>query len=102
MKKVARNDITGAWIVSKPNNEMFEKNFDLIFGTKKKEEPPHLNVEDHIIAVVPPMTDTSVTHDELIAREVSRMDVISQNGNDGLHYTYELDKSTGEVTKKED
>ena len=38
MKKTARNDITGAWIVSKPNNEMFEKNFDLIFGKKKKEE----------------------------------------------------------------
>ena len=37
MKKTARNDITGAWIVSKPNTEMFEKNFDLIFGKKKKE-----------------------------------------------------------------
>lgn len=37
MKKVARNDITGAWIVSKPNNEMFEKNWDLIFDNKKKE-----------------------------------------------------------------
>ena len=56
MKKVARNDITGAWIVSKPNNEMFEKNFDLIFGKKKKPQ----DVE------------------------------------------YELDKSTGEVIKKED
>ena len=32
MKKTARNDITGAWIVSKPNTEMFKKNFDLIFG----------------------------------------------------------------------
>ena len=42
MKKTARNDITGAWIVSKPNNEMFEKNFELIFGKKekKKEELP--------------------------------------------------------------
>jgi len=38
MKKTAQNDITGAWIVSKPNNEMFEKNWDLIFGKKKKEE----------------------------------------------------------------
>ena len=35
MKKTAQNDITGAWIVSKPNNEMFEKNWDLIFGKKK-------------------------------------------------------------------
>lgn len=57
MKKTAKNDITGAWIVSKPNNEMFEKNFELIFGTKKKKPE---DVE------------------------------------------YELDKSTGEVIKKED
>jgi hypothetical protein len=38
MKKTARNDVTGDWLQSKPNNEQFEKNFDLIFR-KKKEEP---------------------------------------------------------------
>lgn len=38
MKKTAQNDITGAWIVSKPNNEMFEKNFELIFGKKEKKK----------------------------------------------------------------
>lgn len=69
MKKTAKNEITGAWIVSKPNTEMFEKNFDLIFGKKKKE---------------------------------SRIDVVGQNGNDGLHYEYQLNKSTGEVEKVED
>jgi hypothetical protein len=37
MKKTAQNDITGAWLVSKPNNEMFEKNFDLIFRKHLKE-----------------------------------------------------------------
>ena len=37
MKKTARNDVTGDWLQSKPNNEMFEKNWDLIFGKKKKE-----------------------------------------------------------------
>ena len=31
MKKTARNDVTGDWIQSKPNSEMFEKNFDAIF-----------------------------------------------------------------------
>ena len=43
MKKTAKNDITGAWIVSKPNTEMFEKNFDLIFGKKKRSDDisPH-------------------------------------------------------------
>lgn len=38
MKKTAQNDVTGDWLHSKPNSEMFEKNFDLIFR-KKKEEP---------------------------------------------------------------
>jgi hypothetical protein len=55
MKKTAQNDITGDFIASKPNSEMFEKNFDLIFR-KKKETLPE----------------------------------------------YELNKSTGEVQKKED
>lgn len=71
MKKTSQNDITGAWLVSKPNNEQFEKNWDLIFGKKKK-------------------------------KEESRIEVIGQNGNEGIHYEYELDKSTGEVIKKED
>ena len=35
-------------------------------------------------------------------KEESRIDVVGQNGNEGLHYTYELNKSTGEVEKVED
>ena len=69
MKKTARNDVTGDFIASKPNSEMFEQGWDRIFGKKKKEE--------------------------------SRIDVVGQNGNDGLHYEYELNKSTGEVQKVE-
>jgi hypothetical protein len=34
-------------------------------------------------------------------KDESRIDVVGQNGNDGLHYEYELDKSTGEVIRKE-
>ena len=71
MKKTSQNDVTGDWLQSKPNNEMFEKNFDRIFRNKDK-------------------------------KEESRIDVVGQNGNDGLHYTYELNKSTGEVEKVED
>ena len=56
MKKTAQNDVTGDWLQSKPNNEQFEKNWDIIFEKKKKEELPE----------------------------------------------YELNKSTGEVQKKED
>ena len=40
MKKTARNDITGDWLQCKPNSEQFEKNWDLIFGKKKKEVLP--------------------------------------------------------------
>jgi hypothetical protein len=40
MKKTAKNDITGDWIQSKPNSDMFEKNFEMIFGKKKKETLP--------------------------------------------------------------
>lgn len=68
MKKTARNDVTGDWIQSKPNSNMFEENFDKIFRKKKEE---------------------------------SRIDVVGQNGNDGLHYEYQLNKSTGEVEKVE-
>ena len=70
MKKTARNDITGDFIVSKPNNDMFGEGWDRIFGKKKKEE--------------------------------SRIDIVGQNGNEGLHYEYELNKSTGEVERVED
>jgi hypothetical protein len=70
MKKTAQNDVTGDWLHSKPNNEMFEQGWDRIFGKKKKEE--------------------------------SRIDVVGQNGNDGLHYEYELNKSTGEVQRKDE
>jgi hypothetical protein len=37
-KNTSRNDVTGDWLHSKPNNEMFEKNFDLIF---RKKPIPH-------------------------------------------------------------
>ena len=35
-------------------------------------------------------------------KEESRIDVVGQNGNDGLHYEYELNKSTGEVQRKDE
>lgn len=61
MKKTAQNDVTGDWLQSKPNNEQFEKNFDLIFRNKKRSD----DVSPHL-------------------------------------HEYELNKSTGEVQKKED
>jgi catabolite regulation protein CreA len=64
MKKTAQNDVTGDWLQSKPNNEMFEKNFDLIFRKKN-------------------------------------FDLIFRKKKETLP-EYELNKSTGEVQKKED
>jgi hypothetical protein len=56
MTKTAKNDITGAWIVSKPNTEMFEKNFDLIFGKKKSTEEVQksFDFEEHKITIEHP------------------------------------------------
>lgn len=41
MKNTSRNDVTGDWLQSKPNNEQFEKNFDLIFRKKKEVLPEY-------------------------------------------------------------
>jgi hypothetical protein len=51
MKKTARNDVTGDWLQSKPNNEQFEKNFDLIFGKKKKDVLPEYELNKSTGAV---------------------------------------------------
>jgi hypothetical protein len=40
-KNTARNDVTGDWLQSKPNNEQFEKNFDTIFRKKKETLPEY-------------------------------------------------------------
>lgn len=84
MKKTAQNDVTGDWLHSKPNSEMFEKNFDAIFRKKKE------------------VLEESIKENQEIYKDLSRIDVVGQNGNEGLHYEYELNKSTGEVQKKED
>lgn len=38
--------------------------------------------------------------DRIFGKKQSRIDTIGQNGNDGDHYEYELNKSTGEVEKR--
>ena len=70
MKKTARNDVTGDWIQSKPNNDMFEQGWDRIFGKKEKYKFQHLN-------------ETIKENNELF-KELAE---------------YELNKSTGEVQK---
>ena len=41
MKKTARNESTGDLLQSKPNNELYEQNFDLIFRKKKEVLPEY-------------------------------------------------------------
>jgi hypothetical protein len=79
MSKTARNDVTGDLLRSKPSTDMFESGYDRIWGKKNGK-----NFEKEII------TD----------KDESRIDVVGQNGNDGLHYEVELNKSTGEPEKK--
>ena len=40
--------------------------------------------------------------DRIFKKKQSRIDTIGQNGNDGQHYEYQLNKSTGEIEKKFD
>jgi hypothetical protein len=75
MKKTAQNDITGDWLQSKPNNEQFEKNFDLIF--RKKENDSRRNIKPEIFTI------SKEKHVHTMVPE------------------YELNKSTGEVQKVE-
>jgi len=70
-------------------------NWDLIFGNKSKGELTNMLIgfgEDAF-------TDNKEHRKE---KKKSRIDTIGQNGNDGQHYEYELNKSTGEVEKKFD
>jgi hypothetical protein len=76
MKKTSQNDITGDWMQSKPNSEQFEKNFDLIF--RKKEKDSRRNIKPEIFTI------PKEKHVHTMLPE------------------YELNKSTGEVQKKED
>ena len=51
-----------------------------------------------------PFTDRAVFEDNFDKifgkKKQSRIDTIGQNGNDGSHYEYELNKSNGEVEKR--
>lgn len=47
------------------------------------------------------MKEFDKNFERIFGKKRSRMDIVGQNGNDGIHYEYELDKSTGEVIKKD-
>ena len=66
----SHNDITGDVLVSKVINKNFDKGFDGIDWSVKLE--PTLKDK--------PLVQSDVAFDE------ERIEIISQNGNDGLHY----------------
>lgn len=71
MKNTARNDVTGDWIQSKPNSDMFEENFDRIFRNKEK---------------VLQELDKTIQENQEILEAISDIE-------------YELNKSTGEIQR---
>ena len=71
---MSRNDITGDSIRSKPLSKEAEDNWDKIFGKRIKEQK--LSNEDML-----PTYELDKS-----TGEISRIDVIGQNGNDGEHY----------------
>jgi hypothetical protein len=71
---MSKNDITGDSIRSKPLSKEAEDNWDKIFGKRIKEQK--LSNEDML-----PTYELDKS-----TGEISRIDVIGQNGNDGEHY----------------
>lgn len=86
------NGITGDSLVNKPNSKEYEENYDKIFG---KKEP--IKLTQHEACSIETIEELIEIHKE---KKRSRIDTIGQNGNNGDHYEYELNKSTGEVEKR--
>lgn len=81
MKKTAQNDVTGDWLQSKPNSEMFEQGWDRIFGKKKAlEESIKANEE-----LLYELDDGQLTEEQY-----AKIKDLAE---------YQLNKSTGEVEK---
>lgn len=102
------NGITGDSLVNKPNSKEYEENYDKIFGKKDKTQDPVTKPFPHNI-LRPFECSTACGHYECmehqdqckrLEKSSSRIDIIGQNENDGDHYEYELNKSTGEVEKR--
>lgn len=78
------------------DREVFEANFEKIFGKTKKV------IEEHheLFEMLKQSEEQDKKNIESNILKQSRIDTIGQNGNNGDHYEYELNKSTGEVEKR--
>jgi hypothetical protein len=90
---MSKNDITGDSLVNKPLSKQGEENWDRIFGKKSKGK-----LTDMLIGFGEDAFTDNKEHNK--EKKISRIDTIGQNGNDGDHYEYELNKSTGDVEKR--
>jgi hypothetical protein len=68
------------------DREVFESNFDKIFRVKK---PSH-DVSPHTLEYEYELNKSTGE----VQKSYSRIDVISQNGNEGLHYPESLNQGT--------
>lgn len=86
----AKNDITGDILQSRMNSKAFEENFDRIFRRKETFEELAKSVEENeeILQNLAEYELNPSTGE--VQKKYSRMDIISQNGNEGLHYPESL------------
>lgn len=89
---MSKNDITGDSLVNKPLSKQGEENWDRIFGKKDT-----IKLSQHEVNSIETIEALIEIHDN---KRRSRIDTIGQNGNDGDHYEYELNPSTGDVEKR--
>jgi alpha-L-fucosidase len=82
----SKNDITGDVLQSRMNSKQFEENFDRIFRSNK---PSH-DVSPHTHEYEYELNKSTGE----VEKTYSRIDVISQNGNEGLHYPESLEQGT--------
>lgn len=88
---MSKNDITGDIIQSRMNSKAFEDNFDRIFRRKEtfKELAKSVEENEELLQNLAEYELHPSTGE--VQKKYSRMDVISQNGNEGLHYPESLE-----------
>ncbi len=75
------------------DREVFESNFDKIFRSKKSSD----DVSPHTLEYEYELNKSTGE----IEKSYSRIDVISQNGNDGLHYPESLDQGASKPNESQ-
>ncbi len=75
------------------DREVFESNFDKIFRSKKNSD----DVSPHTLEYEYELNKSTGE----VQKSYSRIDVISQNGNEGLHYPESLEQGTSKPNESQ-